>query len=74
LEEADQGVEVRGEEILASEMGDDAPLDLVPFPIRFHQSEVFVAAIGSLDGAQEQARPPDTLHIKHRRSIVKRYL
>ena len=39
LEETDQGVEVRGEKILASEMGDDALLDLVPFPIRLHQSD-----------------------------------
>jgi len=73
LEETDQGVEVRGEKILASEMGarTDALLDLVPFAIRFHQSEVFVVAIRSLAGAQEQRGLLMHYTYTHRRPIIK---
>ena len=54
LEQADEGVQVRSEEILASEMRDDSLLDLVAVTEGLDEAEVLVTAVGGFDGAEEQ--------------------
>ena|ERR1035437_3247648 len=53
---------MRGEKILAPEVGDDSLLDLIADAKGLDQPEVLVLAVGGLDGAQEQAHYM-TLHI-----------
>ena len=72
LKKTDQGIEMRGEKILAPEMGDDSLLDLVADAKGLDQPEVLVLAVGGLDGAKEQGGPPMTLHIHDYRCIFKR--
>ena len=59
--QADEGVQMRSEQILASEVGDDALLDLVAVAEGLDQAEVLVTAVGGLDGAEEQAGAPKAL-------------
>ena len=63
---------MRGEKVLASEVGDDPLFDLVTVTEGLDESEVLVAAVGGLDGAKEQGGPPMTLHIHDYRCIFKR--
>jgi len=57
LKEANQGVEMGSEKILASEVGDDSLFHLVADAKGFDQPEVLVLAVGGLDGAEEHAAP-----------------
>ena len=54
LQEAHQGVQMRGQEVLPSEMSDDALPDLGALPVGLHQAQVLVVAAGCLDRADEQ--------------------
>src|SRR5208283_132769 len=56
LKQAHQRVQVGGQKILAPDVQDDALADLVTLAVAFHQAEIFVAAVGGFDGAEEHAR------------------
>src|SRR5437667_10088845 len=47
VEQADQGLQVRGEEILPAEVGDDPLLRLPVFPVGLDETEVFVSKAGA---------------------------
>jgi hypothetical protein len=55
---------MRGEKILAPEVGDDSLLDLIADAKGLDQPEVLVLAVGGLDGAQEQAALYDTTYTR----------
>ena len=61
LEQANESVQVRSEEILAPEMRDDALFHLVALAEGFDEAEVLVAAVSGFDGAEEQGAAPKTL-------------
>ena len=53
LQQAHQRVQVGGQKIFAPDVQDDALADLVTLAVAFHQAEIFVAAVGGFDGAEE---------------------
>jgi len=48
---------MRGEEILAPKVSDDALLNLAAVAKRFDQAKVLVPTVGSLDRAEKQGAP-----------------
>jgi hypothetical protein len=54
LEDADQRVQMRSQQVLASDVQHDPLADLVALAEVLHQPEVFMAAVGGFDGAEEQ--------------------
>jgi hypothetical protein len=53
LQQAHKGVKVGSKQIFAADVEDDALADLVALAVVLYQAEVFVAAIGGFDGAEE---------------------
>jgi len=51
LQKAQQGIQVGGEQIFASDVQDDALADLLALAIVLDQAEVFVAAVGGFAGS-----------------------
>ena len=51
LQKAQQGIQVGGEQIFASDVQDDTLADLVALAVVLHQAKVLMAAVGGFAGS-----------------------
>ena len=54
LQQAHQGIQVRRQQIFAAHIEHDALANLIALAVVLDQTQIFVAAVGGFDGAEEQ--------------------